>query len=78
MSQESTDLIEDSLLQYQNPPILPTNDTVESPPIRAEGGRHRHHSRQRGPLKLIQIIEEMYYMIVDIHNEIVSYCTCTS
>lgn len=40
MSQESTDLIEDSLLQYQNPPILPTNDTVESPPIRAEGGRH--------------------------------------
>ena len=69
MSQESIDLFEDSLPPYQNPPLLPTNES----PIRAEGGRRR----RRGPMKLIQIIEEIYYMIVDIHNEIVSYCTCT-
>ena len=74
MSQESINLFEDSLPPYQNPPLLPTNDTAESTPIRAEGGRRRC----RGPMKLIQIIEEIYYMIVDIHNEIVSYCTCTS
>ena len=74
MSQDSIDLFEDSLPPYQNPPLLPTN---ESPPIRAEGGRRRHRSRRRGPMKLIQVIEDIYYMIVDIHNEIVSYCTCT-
>ena len=72
MSQES--ILADSLPPYQNPPLLPTDDeTLQSTPlIRAEGSR-RHRRLHRGPLKLIEIIQEIYHMIVEIHNEIVSY-----